>query len=258
MKIKIKKKDTDPEGIRLAKDDEDIEEELIDNVKKKNIIPQPKDKVSDANDEKKDHAEPNKKPMIEDHELEKIRAKREKIIQKESESNKNGRDYPQNILKHKVNLFMFVLIVLMIGYFVFSSLVNQKIITHETTKKAEFEDNFSSCANALSSLHLEMEELKSELSTTEVDIKKYDELYEEKASLLDETSTELKKTQKELDHKTAALLNAIQDLDDAEAEVESLEANLTYYKAVVIDLNEKIRQKNALLDAYEEQCGDLN
>jgi len=256
MKISIKKRD-DPEGIKIKKDKKDMEDELVKEAKKEHLT------AKDIKEEKKKQESAPAKQGKKDtkqtsqpspDEKAKLQVKREKMMEK-----KYARTGPAkvSVLKRNVNIYLLLLVVLLIGYFSVINLVYQKVITTVNDDKSELEANYTSCSNALLSLHYEMEELKGKLNTTQVDIQKYDELYEEKATALGDTQDELSQTSLDLAQTETLLGSALDDLAQAVAEVTTLEGQVAYYQAVVQNLNDEIAQKDNLIDAFVEECGEI-
>jgi len=158
----------------------------------------------------------------------------------------------EKLLKKNVNTFIMILIIILICAGVGISVLYMNVIKDVSGEKDSLKENYSSCRSALENYMDVLSMTEQELNSTSEDIKKYDTLYEEKASLLENVQNDLQKTSTELTS-TKSLLNKA--TDNLKKATQSL-ANVTSERDSLRTQVDKLKADNAKLELLVDNLQD--
>ena len=157
-----------------------------------------------------------------------------------------------SLLKRKINMFIMILIIIFICGGVAVSVLYMNIIKNVSGEKDSFKGNFTSCSASLENYMEVLSMTEKELNSTSEDIKKYDTLYEEKATSLETAQTELQKTKTDLTSTKALLDKTTENLKKATTDLATVTAERTSLQTQV----DKLKVDNAKLKSLVDSLQD--
>jgi len=160
-----------------------------------------------------------------------------------------------SFFEKNINLFLMIIIVLSVVTFAGSTVYFQDTLQELSTDSYSTNINLAGCNASLQSKMRELNRTQQILFATETDIRKYDELYEDKSGELSETSTELSTAKKDLSDYTKLYAEEKKRAKDLADEVSRLtkekntlssdnnayKLELAQYKDLVSDLQDDLR-----------------
>ncbi len=146
-----------------------------------------------------------------------------------------------------INNFLFISIIVLLLVVVFFTVYFQGLFGDVSQTKEDISDKLRVCENRLSNFKEQLNKTISSLKTTELDIRKYDVLYENKTTQLSDALKELdtvrknlKDTEDELDTTKTKLAKAQSDVSDLQGQVNTLYAQLDDKQSLIDDLTNEV------------------
>lgn len=143
-------------------------------------------------------------------------------------------------LGRNVNLTLLVIIIAVVVALVGTTVFFQRSLTDRTSTLEDTSGSLQQCEVALANYQERYSEAEQRVNETAQDIRRYDQLYEQKVSELEDSQDELLKTKKQLEFQELQAEKFKTSYEDQLKENEQLQLSIESKDARIQELNDRI------------------